>query len=136
MATLALQWNALGDAGAWLRRDKARVRTEQARVSAEARRRALELELREATRQHEDLRRVFHVAARGVETAEAGRKNARLAWEQGLIPMTTLVEASKAWAQARENLCRATYGRVLTELRLRHVSGLPLLSDGNVSPKP
>lgn len=130
MATLALRWNALGDAGAWLRRDKARLSVEQARVDGLAERRALELELSEARRQYEDVRRVFAVAERAVRTAEAGQKNARLAWEQGLLPMTTMIEASKALAEARQHLSRARYGRVLAELRLRYVAGSSLLPEG------
>jgi multidrug efflux pump subunit AcrB/outer membrane protein TolC len=134
IATAALKWNLAADAGAWVRQARARLEVTRARVEQEGERRRLDLALTEAHRQHADVTRVYGVALRAVETARAGYRNARAAYDQGVLPLTTLVEATRALVDATGNLTAATYGRALAELQLRQAAGLPLLSPPQLNP--
>ncbi len=135
IATVALKWNLLADAGAWARREKARLEVSRADLELTQEKHKLELALVEAHRQHQDVTRIVAVAERAVGTARAGYGNARKAYDQGVLPLWTLVEASRALVEATENLARAAYGRTLAELQLRYVAGLPLLTDAQLAPR-
>ena len=131
MATVALRWSGMLDLGAWRRVDRARVEANRAELEVVEARRALELELAEAIRQHRDTVTIVAVARRGLETAERGRSNAQKAYDQGVLPLATLVEATRALVETRQNVVRASYGRLLTEIQLRYLAGQPMLTDAN-----
>jgi outer membrane protein TolC len=134
IATVALKWNLAADAGAWVRRDKARQQVTRAELELEDERRREELALVEAHRQLEDVTRIVAVAERAVGTARAGYGNAQKAYAEGALPLWTLVEATRALVEATLNLTRATYGRTLAELQLRYVADLPLLTEPQLAP--
>ena len=134
IATVALKWNLGLDAGAWVRRDKARLEASRADLELEEERRRDELALVEAQRQLADVARIVKVAERAVGTARAGYANAQKAYTEGVLPLWTLVEATRALVEATLNLSRAAYGRALAELQLRWVAGLPLLTDAQLAP--
>lgn len=135
MATVALKWNGALDAGAWARREKARLEVSRADLELDREKHELELALVEAHRQHQDVTRIVDVAERAVGTARAGYGNAHKAYDQGVLPLWTLVEASRALVEATENLARAAYGRTLAELQLRYVAGFPLLTGPQLAPR-
>jgi multidrug efflux pump subunit AcrB/outer membrane protein TolC len=130
--TLAMQWNLMLDANVWAKAEEAHIKAQKADLEVTKTRKDLELELTKAYRLFQDTKRITKVAKAGLETAEKGYQNAKASYDHGVLPLATLVEASKALVEARQNYTRAGYGLLLAEVQLRYISGLALLLQNNL----
>ncbi len=133
MVTAAFQWNLMADALSWGKLKEARVTKDKARLQADRQRKQMELKLVQALRQFNDTRKILGVAKRAVQTAKQGVSNAQAAYETGVLPIATYVEAKKALTDAKANYLAAFYGQLLTEIQLRYEGGQELLVPANLT---
>ena len=129
--TAAMQWNLGLDTVGWYRIRESRLQQEAVQVKREEAQRDMDLALSRAYEQFIQVREIFSVASQAVATAHEGLNNAHEAYRAGVLPLSTLVEAAKALVETKMGYVQAYYGRLLTELQLKYVGGMPLVSEAN-----
>ena len=104
--------------------DNARIRTQKARLSAEATRRQLTADLRTAFTAYKHSHDRVDLEAANVAVAKQTFELAQTNYQSGGIDYVQLQEAQQTYLEARERLTNARYEAKQAEIRLMRLSGM------------
>lgn len=123
-AGVQFQWNIFSGWNTVAKVDENNAQIEELRYQEEAATNGIRIELQNARLERENSRERHEVAIKQLASAEENRRITKSQYDNGMVPLITMIDAETTLANAKANLSVTTYDQLLADAKYRKALGL------------